>query len=191
MAPSNWICRNDFPWQRPMTRARVWRWARSCTRYFAAGDSFVLTGPMWELPGTADQPAPEAPRREDDAVSVLPALGEKSHNAAIPEAGLGSWPIALRHVCAWLEPGLMLWHYWRAWSAKPPPPALQRLLDWLWKGRGIELYIQQQQTTTMWPSSPSHPGLPLQSGGLAPRDDVSSSPPSGFKIGSGRPGRTA
>jgi hypothetical protein len=36
----------------------------------------------------------------------------------------------------------MLWRYWRAWSATPPPPALQRLLDWLWEGRGIDLYIR-------------------------------------------------
>src|SRR5713101_2351112 len=49
MAPSNWICRSDFPWKRPKTRARVRRCARSCARYFAAGDSFVLTGPTKSL----------------------------------------------------------------------------------------------------------------------------------------------
>jgi hypothetical protein len=31
---------------------------------------------------------------------------------------------------------------WRAWYAKPLPPALQRLLAWLWEGRGITLYVR-------------------------------------------------
>ncbi len=34
----------------------------------------------------------------------------------------------------------MLWRYWRAWSALPPPPELVRLLEWVWQGRGIYLY---------------------------------------------------
>jgi hypothetical protein len=46
----------------------------------------------------------------------------------------------LRYVRAWLEPGIMLWRYWHAWSAKAPPPALQQLLDWLWEGHAIDLY---------------------------------------------------
>jgi hypothetical protein len=36
----------------------------------------------------------------------------------------------------------MLWRYWRAWSAKAPPPALQQLLDWLWEAHAIDLYIR-------------------------------------------------
>jgi len=51
-----------------------------------------------------------------------------------------SWPVALRQVRSWLEPWIMLWRYWRAWSTPPPPGALQQLLDWLWQGRGISLY---------------------------------------------------
>jgi hypothetical protein len=34
----------------------------------------------------------------------------------------------------------MLWRYWRAWSTLPPPLDLQRLLEWVWQGRGIDLY---------------------------------------------------
>jgi len=51
-----------------------------------------------------------------------------------------SWPVALRQVRSWLEPWIMLWRYWRAWSTQPPPLVLQQLLDWLWQGRGIYLY---------------------------------------------------
>jgi hypothetical protein len=95
----------------------------------------------WELPGVVGQPAPAEPERADHAGAARGAPGKKSHAARL-DAGLRSWPVALRHVRAWLEPGLMLWRYWQTWSIKPPPPALQRLLDWLWEGRGIDLYIR-------------------------------------------------
>jgi hypothetical protein len=49
------------------------------------------------------------------------------------------WPRALRRVCAWLEPALLLWRWWTAWSAQPPPPR-QALLDWLPQGRPLILY---------------------------------------------------
>ena len=34
------------------------------------------------------------------------------------------------------------WRWWRAWSALPPPPPLQALLDWLWLGRPIDCYVR-------------------------------------------------
>jgi hypothetical protein len=49
--------------------------------------------------------------------------------------------VALRQVRAWLEPWIMLGRYWRGWSSKPPPPELQQLLDWLFQGGGINLYV--------------------------------------------------
>jgi hypothetical protein len=52
------------------------------------------------------------------------------------------WPVALRQVRAWLEPYLMLRRYWCAWSDRLPPPQLQALLDWLWQGQGIYLYVR-------------------------------------------------
>lgn len=52
-----------------------------------------------------------------------------------------SWPAALRAVRAWLEPRIMLWRYWRAWSTRPPPRPLQLLLDRLTHGHGIRLYL--------------------------------------------------
>ncbi len=42
-----------------------------------------------------------------------------------------TWPQALRRVRAWLEPYLLLRRYWQAWSVKPPPQRLQRLLDYV------------------------------------------------------------
>lgn len=95
--------------------------------------------PILELPRAATQPEAEAPCQDHQGQSEV---REKSHATEGSEGGLCSWPVALRHVRAWLEPGVMLWRYWRGWSDKPPPSALQELLDWLWKGRGIELYIR-------------------------------------------------
>jgi len=54
---------------------------------------------------------------------------------------LGSWPEALRAVRGWLEPWVMLWRYWRAFSNKPPPPELRALLDRVFSGRGLYLNV--------------------------------------------------
>jgi hypothetical protein len=35
----------------------------------------------------------------------------------------------------------MLWRYWRAFSGMPPPPELRRLLEQLFAGRGLCLYV--------------------------------------------------
>jgi hypothetical protein len=48
--------------------------------------------------------------------------------------------VALRQVRSWLEPWVLLTRWWRAWSAQPPPRALQTLLDAVWRGQGIPLY---------------------------------------------------
>jgi hypothetical protein len=45
-------------------------------------------------------------------------------------------------VQAWLHPWTMLWRWWRAWSALPPPPPLQALLDWLWRGHPIDCFVR-------------------------------------------------
>jgi hypothetical protein len=53
-----------------------------------------------------------------------------------------SWPEALRAVRAWLEPWIMLWRYWRAFTDLPPPPELKALLDRVFSGRGLHLYVR-------------------------------------------------
>jgi hypothetical protein len=52
-----------------------------------------------------------------------------------------SWPRALRKVRSWLAPYVMLMRYWRAFSGMPPPAELRRLLEQLFAGRGLYLYV--------------------------------------------------
>jgi hypothetical protein len=41
-----------------------------------------------------------------------------------------------------LEPWIMLRRYWRAFSWMPPPRQLKALLDWVFSGRGLYLYVR-------------------------------------------------
>jgi hypothetical protein len=68
------------------------------------------------------------------------AVGGKRRTDTQPRALL-SWPQALRKVRSWLAPYVMLWRYWRAFSGMPPPPELRRLLEHLFAGRGLYLYV--------------------------------------------------
>lgn len=43
---------------------------------------------------------------------------------------------------AWLEPYVMLMRYWRAFSDLPPPPELKALLEWVFSGKGLYLYVR-------------------------------------------------
>src|SRR5215208_127080 len=52
-----------------------------------------------------------------------------------------SWPLALRQVQSWLNPWVMLWRFWRAWSKAPPPPQLQALLDAEGGGHSLNVYV--------------------------------------------------
>jgi hypothetical protein len=53
----------------------------------------------------------------------------------------GSWPEALRAVRGWLEPYVMLWRYWRAFTDLPPPKELKALLERTFSGEGLYLYV--------------------------------------------------
>jgi hypothetical protein len=55
---------------------------------------------------------------------------------------LVSWPEALRAVRRWLEPWLMLWRYWRAFCDLPPPTELRALLEMVYSGRELYLYVR-------------------------------------------------
>jgi hypothetical protein len=48
----------------------------------------------------------------------------------------------LRAVRAWLEPWVLLWRYWRAFSRRPPPAELRVLLEQLFAGQGLDLYVR-------------------------------------------------
>jgi hypothetical protein len=52
-----------------------------------------------------------------------------------------SWPEALRAVRGWLEPWIMLRRYWKAFSGMPPPPELRALLERVFSGGGLHLYV--------------------------------------------------
>jgi hypothetical protein len=52
-----------------------------------------------------------------------------------------SWSEALRAVRGWLEPWIMLWRYWRAFTNLPPPKELRVLLEHVFAGEGICLYV--------------------------------------------------
>jgi hypothetical protein len=49
---------------------------------------------------------------------------------------------ALRAVRGWLEPWIMLRRYWRAFCGMPPPQELRALLDRVFSGRGLYLYVR-------------------------------------------------
>ena len=76
---------------------------------------------------------PTSPMRHQEKKRGAP---EKAHHPLL------TWPVALRQVRAWLEPWIMLQRYWQAWSVKPPPRQLQALLDWVWQGKPIYLYVR-------------------------------------------------
>jgi hypothetical protein len=52
-----------------------------------------------------------------------------------------SWLEVLRAVRGWLEPYVMLMRYWRVFSEMPPPPQLKALLERVFSGTGLYLYV--------------------------------------------------
>jgi hypothetical protein len=86
------------------------------------------------------------------AYGRLPASLEElaeTENPTIPSEPTGggkrrplvSWPKALRAVRGWLEPWIMLGRYWRAFTDLPPPKELRALLERVFAGEGIYLYV--------------------------------------------------
>jgi hypothetical protein len=52
------------------------------------------------------------------------------------------WPESLLAVRGWLEPWVMLWRYWRAFCDLSPPPELRALLEQVFSGRELYLYVR-------------------------------------------------
>src|SRR5262249_4997924 len=92
-------------------------------------------------PGSTNRPQPTV-RPKHHHRSRLPTTPERGGpSSSPPPPHCPCWPKALRAVGAWLTPWLLLQRLWNAWSAKPPPDDLQRLLDALSQGHGLNLYI--------------------------------------------------
>jgi hypothetical protein len=79
-------------------------------------------------------------REEDTPTST--ARAERGERKIEKSWLLSCWPEALRRVRRWLEPYVMLWRYWKAYSEKPPPEELRVLLELLFSGRGLYLYAR-------------------------------------------------
>jgi hypothetical protein len=93
-------------------------------------------------------------------VTVQPRTRGKNGATTTPDGGLNPWPVTVRPLRAWCEPGIRRGRSWRAWSATPPPPALQWLLDGLWEGRGIAHSVREHPTTAR-KRGPRSPGFSL------------------------------
>jgi hypothetical protein len=68
--------------------------------------------------------------------------GGKRKADFLPAVPPSSWPVALRKVRGWLEPYVMLVRYWRAFSDLPPPEELRKLLERLFSGESLYLYVR-------------------------------------------------
>ena len=55
---------------------------------------------------------------------------------------VASWPEALRSVREWLEPYVVLWRYWKTFSGMPTPKELRALLESVFSGKGLYLYVR-------------------------------------------------
>src|SRR6266516_4097589 len=75
---------------------------------------------------------PSPPRR---------ARGGSRPGGTAGRRGTVAWPQALRRVRGWLGPWVVLERCWRAWSTRPPPAQLGRLLDAVAAGRPLHLYL--------------------------------------------------
>src|SRR5215210_5478355 len=79
-------------------------------------------------------PTDEPPETTNDLPSATEGRGKKE-SQGILAGGLE------RAVRGWLEPWIMLGRYWRAFSGMPPPQELGALLDRVFSGRGLYLYV--------------------------------------------------
>lgn len=138
----NWIeqsykqVRHALGWSQYQVRSDLAmrrHWTLVC-RAFSAG---------WALAaGTedaADAPSPGSPATVNDTPPPDPVAASATGRGKM-EPNQPTWPQALRQVRAWLTLWYWLQRWWRAWSALPPPPGLQALLDALAHGYPLRAY---------------------------------------------------
>jgi hypothetical protein len=88
-----------------------------------------------------EQDAPLAVVLEGEVASTSASMVERGKKRTEGRHHPLCWPQALRKVRTWLEPYVMLWRYWKAYSEKPPPKELRRLLARVFLGKGLYLYV--------------------------------------------------
>ena len=88
----------------------------------------------------AELGSPTAPAEPHAAPAAAAAAG-RGGMACLSPARPVAWPMTLRRVRGWLDPGTFLWRCWRAWSNAPPPPELQALLHSVGQGRPLNLSL--------------------------------------------------
>lgn len=82
-----------------------------------------------------------APKKSEANTTTETVERGKKEAGEKKRALLTTWPKALRQVRGRLEPWVMLWRYWRAYSDLPPPKELGELLERVFSGRGLYLYV--------------------------------------------------
>ena len=83
-----------------------------------------------------DEPTAEPDEKENTTTAEYYSAGRGKRQPRV------SWPQTLRTVRGWLEPWIMLMRYWRAFSGMPPPSELRVLLESVFSGRGLYLYVR-------------------------------------------------
>jgi hypothetical protein len=80
-------------------------------------------------------PTEEPAQTENHPSDNLEGRGKKEASATLLAGSI------VRTVRGYLEPWVMLRRYCRAYSAKPPPPQPKALLERVFSGQGLYLYV--------------------------------------------------
>jgi hypothetical protein len=126
-------------WNRATSRSSTSCWAGATTRSEAPRPSAAIGSWCGVLSRSAGGPTDACrPRSRTMRRTILPP-DRREGKKRRPRM---SWPRALRSARGWLEPWIMLRRYWRAFSGAPPPPELRALLELVFSGRGLYLYVR-------------------------------------------------
>jgi hypothetical protein len=106
--------------------------------WWAYGADFLSTAEADTLP----QANPQNGDTQALASRSVQAPGDRGKNPEDEHRHPRSWPEALRKVRGWLEPYVMLMRYWKAYTDVPPPKELRRLLERVFCGEDLYLYVR-------------------------------------------------
>ncbi len=136
--PSRATSRSNTSWAGPTSRS-VARLRSTATTPWCAARS-----PSAGRPAPSSRPTPSRRRRPPRLASAtVESAGQRGGTSkqSTSDKPMPRWPVALRHIRAWLTPATLLQRYWQAWSHAPPPPQLQDLLTAVTTGHAIHAYL--------------------------------------------------